>query len=390
LYAVSHGSKKLIKVIVLIPALSSGGAERQVVELVKGLDKTRFDVTLVTFYDGGALESEAEGEAGVSVISLQKRGREDVLGFLGRLWRTVSRARPDVMLGYMGLASDLCLIVGRAAGAKVVWNLRASYVDYALYDWRLHWTFRAGAWLSHFVDLIIVNSEAGRKHHVAHGYAGARMVVIPNGIDTRNYRPDPVAGERMRLKWGINRHDPVIGLVGRLDPMKDHPTFLHAAAELATDLPGVRFVCVGTGSPGYEAELRALSATLGLQSRLVWAGRLDEMVAVYNALDILASSSYGEGFSNAIGEAMACGVPCVVTDVGDSRLIVSDLGTVVPARDPAAMAKAWHQWLNLSENERRTRGAQGRSRIEREFDLKTMIRRTAAALEGLLMPPAHP
>ncbi len=387
---ISNTQPSVIRVMFLIPALDPGGAERQLIQLLKGLDKARFTVTLATFRDGGALRKGAESLTGIRLVSLRKRGPWDVLPFVWRLWRAVSETRPDILHGYMGLASNLCLLVGRPAGATVVWSLRAANMNHAQYSWRLLWTFRAGAWLSRFADLIIVNSHAGREYHTARGYCAARMVVIPNGIDTQCFRPDPKARRRMRFSWDIGEQEVVIGIVGRLDAIKDHPTFLRAAAELASEMPTVRFVCVGPGPEVYAAQLQKLSKNLGLAERVIWAGALDDMPATYNALDILTSSSYGEGFSNVIAEAMACGVPCVVTDVGDSARIVGESGFVVPPRNPQALAEAWRQWLRLHEGEREARTVRARSRIECEFNLNTMIRRTESAMEELLMPARQP
>jgi len=243
--------------------------------------------------------------------------------------------------GYMGGANELCLLGGRALGAKVVWGLRSSNVDFSRYDWAARLIFRVGAWLSRWPDLIIVNSWAGQQHHVAHGYCGERMVVIPNGIDTGRYRPDREAGRRVRAEWGVAEGEALIGLVARLDPMKDHPTFLRAAALLAEEQPGVHFVCVGDGPEPYKQGLLSLAASLGLGRQLIWAGARHDMPAVYNAFDVVISSSSGEGFPNAIGEAMACGVPCVVTDVGDSARIVGKMGVVVPPKDPQALVKGF-------------------------------------------------
>ena len=153
------------------------------------------------------------------------------------------------------------------------------------------------------------------------------MAVIPNGIDTSRFREMPGSGARLRALWGVRDDQILIGLVGRLDYMKDHPTFLRAAAKLTHHNDSVRFVCVGGGPISYAAQLKDLSSELGLHDRIVWAGDQDDMPSVYSALDLLVSSSSGEGFSNVIGEAMACGVPCVVTDVGDSALIVGETGT---------------------------------------------------------------
>jgi glycosyltransferase involved in cell wall biosynthesis len=377
----------MIKVLFLIPSLDAGGAERQLLELVRGMDKRRFAVTLAVFYAGGALLPEAEALPGVSVLSLRKRGPRDVLPFLWRLLRLARRLRPHIVHGYMNLASNVAWLVGRLAGARVVWSLRSSNVDYGRYPRGMLWSFRLGAWLSRRANLIIVNSQAGGRYHSAHGYSRERMMVVPNGIDTDRFRPRGDARQGMRARWGLPDREFAIGLVGRIDPMKDHPTFLRAAAELVPQTPGVRFVCVGGGEPGYLAQLRALAAGLGLAERVLWTGPESDMPAAYNALDLLTSSSSGEGFSNAIAEAMACGVPCVVTDVGDSALIVGDTGVLVPPNDPAALAQAWRDWLDLPEAERQARSAQARLRVEGEFGLDAMVARTQVALEGLAAPP---
>lgn len=374
----------MMRVMFLIPSLEQGGAERQLVELLKGLDKTRFAASLVAFYDGGAFRSEVEGIEGVNVVSLRKSGWWDVLPFLFRMWRMTRAIRPDVVHGYMSFASGLSLLVGQVARAKVVWSLRASNMDYRRYVWTAGVAFKVGARLSRFADLIILNSYAGKQHHVASGYYSARMIVIHNGIDTERYCPHPLAGQQMRRRWGIAEEETAIGLVGRLDFMKDHPVFLQAAAQLTLEWPNVRFVCVGAGSQAYTAELQALSERLGLGKRLIWAGIVSDMPAVYNALDLLASTSYGEGFSNVIGEAMACGVPCVVTDVGDSALIVGETGNVVSAKDPEALARAWQRMLSMSPAERRALGAKARDRILTHFSRSTMVAATEAALAHLV------
>jgi glycosyltransferase involved in cell wall biosynthesis len=364
----------------LIRSLHPGGAERQLIELAKGLDKARFHVTVATFYDGGELDAEIEGIAGITSLSLGKRGRWDVVPFMWRLWRAVLDAQPDILHGYMGVANELCLLLGKLLGRRVVWGLRASNMDFSRYDRMSSWVFKVGAWLSRFPDLIIVNSEAGRAHHMTHGYCGAHMIVIPNGIDTKRYFPDPHAGRCVRAEWGVADDETLIGLVGRLDPMKDHPTFLRAAGLLVQERADVRFVCVGDGSGLYQGELLALSQSLGLGRQLIWAGLRHDMPAVYNALDILTSSSYGEGFSNVIGEAMACGVPCVVTDVGDSARIVGETGMVVPPGDPEALAVAWRGLLKLPEDQRVMLTRAACERIKRNFRVSYLINKTEATL----------
>ncbi|MBI1802396.1 MAG: glycosyltransferase, partial [Chloroflexi bacterium] len=175
----------------------------------------------------------------------------------------------------------------------------------------------------------------------------------------------------------------LIGLVGRLDPMKGHPTFLRAAAAIALACPQARFVCVGDGPAAYRARLRALCLSLGLDGKIEWAGHQNDMASVYSAMDVAVSVSLSEGFSNAIGEAMACAVPCIVTPAGDSALIVGPTGSVVPPNDPVAMSQACRHFIELSERERRQLGLQARARIEQEFNVPRLIERTQNAFTSL-------
>jgi glycosyltransferase involved in cell wall biosynthesis len=232
--------------------------------------------------------------------------------------------------------------------------------------------------------LIVVNSHAGKRHHATQGYDSKRMVVIPNGFDTRQFCPDEHARQSMRHEWGIAENDRLIGLVARLDPIKDYPTFLRAAAQLAQERQDVHFVSVGGGSTHYRRELQAFANDLGLGDRVIWAGERTDMYAAHNALDIATSSSSSEGFSNTTGEAMACGVPCVVTDVGDSAILVGSTGLVVPPEEPAAMAAAWKRLLDMPAEERAALGRAARQRIIEEYSIEQLVDRTEAALAGLM------
>jgi glycosyltransferase involved in cell wall biosynthesis len=373
----------MIRLLFLIGALNRGGAERQLTLLVKGIDRTRFAVTVVTVADGGALREEIAALDGVAVISLRKRGRWDVLAPLWRLAQVTRRVKPDVVHGYLDVPNILAVVVGKPARARVVWGLRASNVDFALYGRRSAWIHYLAARLSRFSDLIVANSHAGKQHHVSQGFRGERMLVIPNGFDTERFQPDLEAGRGMRRAWGIAESEPLIGLVARLDPIKDHRTFLLAAALLVRERRDVHFVCVGDGPGSYRHELQLLAEDLGLGDHLVWAGELNDMRAVYNALDVGTSSSLSEGFPNTIGEAMACGVPCVVTDVGDSAVLVGETGHVVPRGAPEAMTAAWVRLLHMSFADRTALGQRARDRIISEYSTQQLVRRTEAALAGL-------
>jgi glycosyltransferase involved in cell wall biosynthesis len=185
----------------------------------------------------------------------------------------------------------------------------------------------------------------------------------------------------VRTEWKIGDGEVAIGLVARLDAMKDHRNFLRACAILAKRREDLRFVCVGGGASAYRAELDGFAVALGIANRLIWAGPRSDMPAVLSALDIASSSSLGEGFSNAIAESMACERPCVVTDVGDSARIVGEFGEVVPPRDPDAFASAMMRMLDRID-ENAEIGREARARIVNEFSVEHMVVRTNSVLFG--------
>ncbi len=369
-----------MKILFLARALNVGGAERQLVALALGLRKRGHEVAVSVFYPGGMLETELK-EAGIPVLSLAKRGRWDVAGFVVRLIKTVRQYRPDLLHTYICNLATVA-VQPFMPSMKIVWGVRSSYVDFSRFDWVFHASHKLTCLLSHTADLIIANSQAGRLSHVAAGYPAHKMVVIPNGIDTRKFVPNPLARERVRAEWGVTENEDLIGLVGRIDPMKDHETFLEAAFALSQSRQRVRFVCVGDGRSDYRAMLQSRACTMGLGDRILWAGSRTDVGDVYSALDVLVNCSSGEGFSNVIGEAMACGVPCVATDVGDSRLVIGPLGELILPKDPSALTKGIQQLLD-----HRMASAEIRKRIVDRFSLEDLILRTERELLDLFLRP---
>lgn len=372
------------KLIFLARSLGHGGAERQLILLANQLAAAGHEVTVAVFYPGGGLEAELDA-GGVSVHGFQKQGRWDVLDFIGNLYRFVAARQPAILHGYLPVPNVLAALLKLfVPGIKVVFGLRASNLDAGQYDGLSRWMFRLERHLAGQADAIIVNSRAGRDHHVRQGFPEAKLVVVPNGIDTERFQPDPEARAATRAAWDVGEHTALVGLVGRLDPMKDHRLFLRAAARLSRSRSETRFVCLGGGDPAYRAQLQAYAYELCIEDKLLWFGPRDDLPRVYPALDILASTSaYGEGFSNAIGEAMACGVPCVVTDVGDSAWIVGDGGKVVAPGDTAGLAGAWAELLELPPEDLAELGARARARIEEHFGADALLRNTLAVLEKL-------
>lgn len=370
----------IVKIVVLSRSLQYGGAERQLVALARGLHQRGHSVTVAAFYADGPLKAELD-QAGVPVHLFHKKGRWDVVGFLVRLIGFLRVESPDILHGYLVVPNLLTVFLKPfLPKTKVVWGVRASDMDLSQFDWLARLTFKLSCRLSRFADCIIVNSHCGKTYHQQQGYPVERMVVISNGIDTERFKPSQEDRKRLRAEWKVEENEKLIGLMGRLDPMKDHPNFLKAAAILMRERNDVRFVCVGDGAKEYREALHQMSVELGLASSLTWAGARTDASAVYNSLDIATCSSITEGFPNVVGEAMSCGIPCVVTDVGDSAVIVGDRGIVVPPRDPRSLADGWNRCLAKAYV---VPQKEIRNRIIREYSLQSLVEHTEQALERL-------
>jgi glycosyltransferase involved in cell wall biosynthesis len=373
------------RIALLIRSLEYGGAEVQTTVLANGLARSGHCVSLLVFYPGGPLLERVSSQ--VRLRCLGKRGRWDVFGFVRSLFRVLKEEQPDVLCSEMTMANLVgCLAGLRTPKLKMVWGVRASYVDLSHYHWLAKFSDWLECRLSAYPDLIVSNSAAGRRYAVSRGFPdNERFVVVPNGIDIERFRPDEALREQVRTEWSVLPEETLVGIVGRLDPMKDHATFLEAAARLRSHRNGMRFVSVGAGAAQYAASLKEQARRLGLEERMIWAGPRGDLPAVYNALDLLVSSSaFGEGFSNVLGEAMACGVPCVSTDVGDAREIFGDKGVVIPPHDAEALAEGMMAMLKRARREGADLREQLRQRITEDFSVEMMVQRTNAALETIL------
>jgi glycosyltransferase involved in cell wall biosynthesis len=374
-----------MRILFLSASLESGGAERQLVALARGLRRGGHETAVAVLYGGGPFADDLRG-AGVPLHALGRRSRWD-LRFLPRLARLVRSERPDAILTYLGGPNVFAAISKPLfPSVKVVWGLRSAMHELPAAprgDWLRAIAPRVESLVSGLADAIVANSHAARSEAMARGMDGAKIFVVPNGIDCAFFRPDAAGRARVRAEWGIPERAPLVGMVARLDPVKNHAAFLAAAAMVAAARADARFVCVGRGEGPYRGELARMAQGLGLADRLTWAGERSVTSAVHSALDVAVLSSDSESFPNAVAEAMACGTPVVATDTGDLALLVGDTGVVVPRRDPAALASGILRTLDRLDAGDQLRG-RTRERIEREYSVELLVARTERTLREVV------
>ena len=336
------------------------------------------------FYDGAG--AEAARADGLTVVPLGKRGRWDAVGFHARLRRALRDGRPEVLYAMLPAANLAAAVAWRRGeGTALVMGVRVSRMRLEHYDRVIRATYALESRLARRADAIIANSHAGRDVAIARGFPAARLHVVANGIDVARFRPDAAARATWRARLGIAPGEPVVGMVARIDPMKAHDTFLDAAARLRVALPQARYILAGTGADAANADLMSAIARRGLSGAVVLAGERPDIEFLYSAFDIATlSSAFGEGFPNAVAEAMAAAVPCVATDVGDCRRIVADTGRIVAPGDAGALAGAWQSLLALDERERAALGAAARERIAACYGVARLAEATERVLRGAL------
>lgn len=343
-------------------------------KLVSGMDKERFSNQVICLLPEGVI-AERIREVGVPVRTLNfNRSRPSLRGLLC-LVRLLRQAKPHILQTWLYHADLLGMMARKAAGVKcLAWNIRNSEMEFAYYSPLTKIVVRLCARFSFSPDAIIANSFAGRDQHIQMGYRPDRFSIIPNGFDTDVFCPDLKRRLFARKALGIDNGDALVGMVARFDAQKDHATFIEAAATVVKSISGVKFLFCGEGLDVNNYSVMSLLEKFSLVSKVLLLGRRNDVPDIMNALDILVSSSFGEGFPSVIGEAMACGIPCVATDVGDSARIVGDTGVVIPPKDPSALADGICKLLTISASERVVLQQRARRRIVEHFALPRVVR----------------
>lgn len=370
-----------MKILFFIGTLNTGGAERQMTQLAKGLSNRGHKTTVVTVFPGGQYSEFIQKIPEIKLFSLwPKRGNFYSVRVYQILYSPIKlieyTKKTDLCYSMLEISNLIAWIASRFSGnVNVVWGIRASIMRET---WKMALFNKLCAIVSPTVRLVIVNSRKGLENIIKYGYRPKKVQVIYNGIDVEEFQYDKNVRKNNRQELKILDHQPVVGIVGRIIPIKDHPSFIKAVSLVSEKIKDVKILIVGEGQADYLNDLHILVEKLGLDDSVIWLSNRVDIVEIYNAMDVLVSSSLSEGFPNVIGEAMACGVPCIVTDVGDSARIVDDPTRVVRPGDPEMLAAAIIRALRIEKGGKESKAI--REKIVNSYSINNLIELTEQAL----------
>jgi glycosyltransferase involved in cell wall biosynthesis len=369
----------------VITGLHTGGCETMLFKLLSCAGWENYNHVVIEMVPGGQFKTRIE-KLGIPVYSLHMRPGFPSLRNILRLRSLARKIRPSIWQGWMYHGNFAALSAKFLAGTRspVIWNIRHSLHDLKNEKYLTRLLIIVGARLSSLVSIILYNSKASAAQHEHIGYPVRKTKVIPNGFDCATFIPDTAAYQSVRVEMGLSCDASLIGLIARYDPLKGHTYFLQAAAQLVQHLPAIRFLLAGRGVDANNAELTATIERLGLKSYVHLLGERDDIPRLTAALDIATSSSISEAFPNVLGEAMASGVPCVVTDVGDSAWIIGDNGRVVAPGNATELTTAWQALLSCDKKTLSEIGMRGRDRINDLFSLSAVCQQYVTLYGGLL------
>ena len=365
----------MIKVVHVITSLSTGGAEIMLYKIVSGSNRARFSHSVISMLAGGMIGEKLKA-LDIPVHTLDMKPTIPSPHAVLKLKSIFNTIQPDVIQGWMYHGNLLSLTASTAIKRKITvnWNIRQSLYSLSYEKPMTRMVIRCGALLSGYAARVLYNSSTGAEHHERIGYNKGKRIIIPNGFDTDIFSPSEEARGSVRKELGLYGDCLLIGLIGRYHAMKDHETFLKAATNLHRIHPAVHFLLAGTDVTPQNQQLSSLIREGDLTGNVHLLGERHDIPRLTAALDCASLSSFTEGFPNVVGEAMACAVPCAVTNVGDAAWVVGNTGIVVPPRNPEALASAWKDLIEMDSEKRTILGQKARQRIIEYFSLQSVVK----------------
>lgn len=371
--------------VFVITGLNANGAETMLLKLLERINRDRFSPFVISLTTMGGIGPKIQ-QLGIPVEAL---GIQSILGvpkaFLCLLMR-FKELKPDFVHTWMYHADLLGGLAAWLAGIKAItWGIVHSNLSSDLNKPSTLRIVRVCAFLSRWIPARILScSEVARRIHVDYGYVENRFVVLPLGFDLNRFKPNSSARKIIRSELGIGNEIPLIGLVGRYDPQKNHKGFINACSMVNDKFPEAHFLLAGYGVDYENIHLVDDINNAGIKGRVHLLGVRDDIPNVMASLDILASSSFGEGFPNVLGEAMASGVICVVTDVGDSAYVIGDTGRIVKSGDMRGLADSVIELLESDKVHIAMLRESARKRVVSKFEIGMIVQQYEEFYEKLI------
>jgi len=354
-----------MKVLHVINGLPVGGAEIFLLRLLENLQQSPIENVVCTLRPDTELLPKFQ-QIGVSVEVLGGKATD-----LFRLRRFVNQTQPDVIHSWLYhsiLATELTRL-SLMSRFPVCWGIHHTIQRLELEKSTTRFVIKTLRHFSSRAERVIYVSQAGREQHERIGFDTSKSLVIPNGYNVEKFSPDSEAGQRFRQSIGASKGDFLIGILARYNPVKDHACFIEAAAYCAKEMPQAKFVLVGRDITESNEAIMTLINSHGISNCCFVLGERSDVSDIINGLDAVVSSSLSEAFPIVIGEAMSCGTPVVVTDVGDSALLVGDERWVVPSADPQGLAQSILRLAEFSPSQRQQLGLKLRQRVIDNFSI---------------------
>jgi glycosyltransferase involved in cell wall biosynthesis len=379
-----------MRILHIIVGLNIGGAETMLSRLVNSFAVSpNHEHSIVSLTDFGVIGPQLQVR-GTQVFSLGMRSVLDMPIVIWRLRRLLRSERPDIVQTWMYHADFIGGTAARLAGIKhVIWGIRTTDIKAGgsrtaiLVRWLCA---RLSAWVP---QMIVCAAEAARKSHIAIGYDAKKMEVVPNGYDFTKLKATVEDRLTLREQCGITQNEVVVGSLGRFHAVKNQENFVQAAGLIAARFPQLKFLMVGRGLDWENVQLVDWINATGFQNRFVLLGERKDVPQCLAAMDIFCLHSRTEGFPNVLAEAMAMGLPCVTTDVGDAAMLLADTGVVVSKEDPATLAEGIMGVLALDLVQRSALGERAKIRVQAEFSIERARARFEELYRRLLSERLH-
>lgn len=363
-----------MKIVHIITGLNNGGAEGVLYRLVTH-DKENEHI-VISMMDSGKYGSLLQ-DKGIEVYCLETKSGKSLPQAVLKLYKLLHKKNPDIVQTWMYHADLLGSIVARFAGnKKIFWNIRQSNFDKNYTKSSAMRIAKLNGKLSGFLPTkIICCAEDAVSIHADLGYDKSKITVIANGYDLSTFKTNKKSREVIRNELNIGAV-PVIGMVGRYDPQKNHKGLIDALKIVKDKGYTFDLVLVGNDLNKNNKVLSSQIEKSGLYKNTYLLDQRSDISSIMNALDIhILSSAYGEGFPNVVAEAMACGTPCIATDVGDSRKIIDNFGVIVSPSQVDELADAIISLLEcMKDNEKWSKLKHGaKNYINRNFSIEEMV-----------------